>query len=359
MSRGEAPKPTKAARGAPIAAALVTLLLVAGFLTLWAVDCLEGLTERRGGGTVAAPAEPFAGAHAALSALPVPHCAEGHGGPRVASAGMPDGPDFDARLAALGLVPDGDWSPPLPLPLDRPAEGLDGACGLVAVRAERGGIIDRGAAAGEPHHGPCSKELLWLGACGGDRLVVSGVGQARLRAYAAPGLTPDTLRETGLPSDVALAFADAESRLGSAGWTSSEAVVRVAVAAASPGTPLEVRPPGAGHGGCRAWIAVGRGVELVHAHWPPTTASAQTLTDRFLAPTVACGSRTAYPGTLLLSDAEHDGGEVWFRPVRPDVLGPALPLTGPRPPLIFAMRVVPEAEATLPEALPLAPPAPP
>jgi hypothetical protein len=261
---------------------------------------------------------------------------------------MPDAPDFDARVAALGFVADGDWSAPVALPLDGTVDGLDGSCGLVAIRAERGSVVDRGAARDEPGHGPCIQGLLWVGACGGDRLQVSGMGRARIRSWAAPGLTNDTLRETGLPPDIALAFADAEGELAARGWGSSESVVRVAVRAGTPSAPLTVHAPGIPASGCRAWIAVGRGVALVRTEWPTDAGGASTLTQRFVTPTVACGGSSVYTGTLTLADAERDGGEVWFRAVEPGPGGPALPSVEPRPPLTFAMRAVPEGEATLP-----------
>jgi hypothetical protein len=352
MSRGEAPKPSKIAHVVPIAAGLVALLAVAGFLTVWAVTGVDDLMENGLGGPPTPPAEPFAGAHTALSGLRPPHCVERHGGPTVSFVGMPDAPDFDARVAALGFVADGDWSPSLALPLDGTVDGLAGSCGLVAVHAERGSVIDRGAARDEPAHGPCISGLLWVGACGGDRLQVSGMGRARIRSWAAPGLTPDTLGQTGLPPDIALAFADAEGELAARGWGSSESVVRVAVRAGAPGASLTVRPPGIPASGCRAWIAVGRGVELASALWPPGAGGVPGLTQRFVAPTVACGGSSPYTGTLLLADAERDGGDVWFRPIQPGPGGPALPSVEPRPPLTFAMRVVPEAEATLPPPVP-------
>jgi hypothetical protein len=347
------------ARGVPVAAGLLALVVVAGFLTLWAVTGVEDLTQNGWGLTPVAPVEPFAGAYSALAALRAPHCVEGHDGPTVSFVGMPDGPDLDARMTALGLVADGGWSAPVALPFDGPAQGLAGSCGLLAIRTEPGGSVDRGATREEPSHGPCTPGLLWLGACGGDRIQVSGLGQVRFRSWAAPGLTGDTLQRTGLPADIALAFADAESELGARGWASSESVVRVAVAREAPGAPLEVRPPGTPATGCRAWIAVGRGVQLAGSTWPPSMVDAPRLTQRFVTPTVACGGSRIYTGALFLADPENDGGEVWFRPVHRGPGGPALPSGEPRAPLAFAMRVVPEAEATLPAAIPERSPAAP
>jgi len=156
------------------------------------------------------------------------------------------------------------------------------------------------------------------------------------------------LQRTGLPADIALAFADAESELGRRGWTSSESVVRMTVTKGAPGATIEVRPPATPATGCRAWVAVGRGVHLSRAEWPPTASVTERLTQRFVTPTVACGGSRSFAGALYLADPENDGGEVWFRPVHPGPGGPTLPTSDPRPPLAFAMRVVPESEATLP-----------
>ncbi len=364
MSRGDdakLPVGSRAARlrGLPVAAAFAVFVLVAACATLWATHGVERLFENGLFGGWGVPQEPFSGARSAVASVGWHGCLAAESGPTVGAPRLIDEPRVDAALALRGYVPEGEWSDPRALPFDDTVPGLEGGCGLVALVAPSGSNLSRGssgAGAGAVQT-VCAPELLLLGICGGAPVHVEGTGTATMRVFAAPGLTPDILRATGLPTDVALAHAEAASALAVAGWTASDEVVGVRVPAAAGTYGLTVRPPSPPAVGCLAYVAVGVGLGHARIYWPGGPLPEEATVDRFESVTVACGGAPYFDGTLNLEDADHDGGRVWFRAYSPPVGGPAMPALGARRPLAFTMHVVRASDAVMPAPFP-APAAP-
>lgn len=352
MSRGDEAKPKQRARGLPIAAAFTVFVLVAAFLTLWMTHGIERLFANGLFGGWNMPQEPFPGARSAVSGVGWRGCLGAEAGPTVGAPQLIDTDRVDDGLALRGYLAEGEWSEPQALPLERTVDELAGGCGLYALVAETGSHLSSGVAGTAARETVCDPRVLLLGVCGGTAVRVVGTGTARIRVYAAPGLTPDTLRATGVPVDVALAHAEAASALAVAGWTASDEIVGVRVPRGPTTYGVSVRPPKVPTSGCLAYVAVGVGLGHARVYWPGAPLREESTVDRFVSTPVACGGTPYFDGTVNLEDADHDGGRVWFRAYTPPAGGPAMPTLGVRAPLAFTMHVVRAADAVMPAAFP-------
>ena len=359
MSRGDETKapidsPRARARGLPIAAAFAVFVLIAAFFTLWLTHGVERLFSNGLFGGPSFPQEPFAGARSAVTGIGWRGCLGGEVGPTVGtSAPVVDTDSVDAALALRGYLAEGVWSEPVALPFEHGVDGLRSSCGLIAFVAEGTSHLSSGDADSRGRETVCDPRVLLLSMCEYGYVRAIGVGTARMRIFTAPGLTPDVLRETRLPVDIALAHAEAASSLSVAGWVPSDEVVGVRVPASTGTYGLTVRAPKTPASGCLAYVAVGSGLGHARIYWPGAPLREEPTVDRFVTTPVACGGTPYFDGAISVEDADHDGGQVYFRAYSPSAGGPALPAIGVRKPLEFTMQLVRATDAVMPDPVPL------
>ncbi len=359
MSRGDETKapigsPRARARGLPIAAAFAAFVLVAAFFTLWLTHGVERLFANGmfGGGSF--PQEPFPGARSALSAVSWRGCLGGDVGPSVGTtAPVIDADSVDAALALRGYLAEGAWSEASALPFEQSVDGLRSSCGLIAFVAEGASYLSSGDADSGGRETVCDPRVLMLSMCDEGRVTAIGVGTARMRIFTAPGLTPDVLRATRLPVDIALAHAEAASALSVAGWVPTDEIVGVRVPASTATYGVSVRAPKTPATGCLAYGAVGSGLGHARIYWPGAPLRDEPTINRFVATPVACGGTPYFDGAISVEDADHDGGQVYFRAYSPSAGGPAVPSVGVRKPLEFTMQLVRANDAVMPDPVPL------
>lgn len=359
MSRGDETKapigsPRARARGLPIAAAFVVFVLIAAFLTLWLTHGIERLFSRGLFGGPSYPQEPFPGARSALSSVGWRGCLGGETGPTVGTtARVIDTDSVDTALALRGYLAEGAWSEPVGLPFEQSVDGLLGSCGLIAFVAEGASHLSSGNADSRGRETVCDPHVLMLSMCDLGQVSAIGVGTARMRIFTAPGLTPDVLRETRLPVDIALAHAEAASALSVSGWVPTDEVVGVRVPGSTATHGITVRAPKTPPSGCLAYVAVGSGLGHARIYWPGAPLRDEPTVDRFVATPVACGGTPYFDGAINVEDADHDGGQVYFRAYSPSAGGPAMPAMGVRKPLEFTMQLVRATDAVMPDPVPL------
>jgi len=359
MSRGDETKapigsPRARARGLPIAAAFGVFVLIAAFFTLWLTHGVERLFANGlfGGGSF--PQEPFPGARSALSGVGWRGCLGGEVGPTVGTtAPVIDTDSVDTALALRGYLADGAWSEPFALPFEQSVDGLRSSCGLVAFVAEGASYLSSGDADRGGRETVCDPHVLLLSMCDEGDVSAVGVGTARMRIFSAPGLTPDVLRATRLPVDIALAHAEAASALSVAGWVPTDEIIGVRVPASTATYGVNVRAPKTPTSGCLAYVAVGSGLGRARIYWPGTPLREEPTVDRFVATPVACGGTPYFDGSMSVEDAGRDGGQVYFRAYSPSASGPAIPAVGVRKPLEFTMQLVRAVDAVMPTPVPL------
>jgi hypothetical protein len=336
MPRGERATPGRRGPSLAIGAVFGAICLVA----LWFVLQTQHGCERS-----AAPgpaSEPFAGAHAALGALGTRGC------PRVAGPAIPGGvaplPDIEAWARAHGYVAAESWRPPTPLPGRFDPASLDGACGVIAVAVDGSGTIsDYGRASDATARTPCSPQHVLVATCGDDAVEVRGVGDARARTFALPGITPEVVARVGIELPLLLAHAEAESVLRGFGWTpTDEIVVDRSRAATAYGATLT--PPPSPASGCVVWVAAGAGLGQARTTWMGHTIAHDLSSDELLAGVATC----APPATSTELYADGGPGVVAWRAWAPRA-GPSVPSPpGTEPLSIAAIRVVSAADAVVP-----------
>lgn len=358
MSRGESPKPAQRGPGIAIAGTLLVLVLSATCVVVWSLHAVPRWLENMFSGPPTpppSPGDPAALVHPALGPLRFRECMFGSLGPSTPGS-IGEAERVHDLLVERGYAPGAQDPTALALPYDEPVRGLEGSCGVVLVQPVGSTTSVARAQAGQgPAATPCREDVVTVGACDGDRLAVTGTGAFRSRVYAMPGVTPEIVRRSGMPPDVLLAHAEAESYLRARGWEPEDSVIERRVARGTPGRTLgSIRPGVAPAHGCTAWVAVGQGVGSANVSWGALGSEYDPGQTRFMLGMVSCDATTMPAGgvDLSVSDGEGDGGRVFFRPYRarsgPAVVGPSQSATG-----AATMRVTQAREVVLPT--PIAP----
>jgi hypothetical protein len=336
VARGESSRsePKSAALGVWAVFGIITL--GAALLLMLTTRACEGVRESLVG-TTATVAEPFAGAGTAFASLRWRDCVPG------ADPGL----EVAAELERRGYARRSGRSSPRELPMEVAAEELEGACGVIVAIAEPTSSLGRSGSAGEAPRAVCADGVSAVGVCGSELAGFEGLGQARTETWIFPGLTADDVRRTELPSDVALAFAEAESILRMRGWQLTHQAWRREVAPGTTTTAVGREPSS----GCVPWVTVAVGLGHAQSIFGPVPLSSDTATDRALVAGAACAG-TAGPSTLRFDDLGGDGGVLYSVPVRTSS-GPAVPEASARLTMTPEIRVVTDGlRVELPPALP-------
>jgi len=172
-------------------------------------------------------------------------------------------------------------APVATLPTDFAAPDMAGSCGVLVVVADglatltwaevgTGTTAERTSA-----HDP---SVLAVPLCGDARVHVEGTGSAGAHVWHYPGLTPEVVAATGLPIDVVLAHAEAETLLASRGLAP---MPEVAVLDLGPG-PLRASVPMTRTvtNGCVPFVGVAIGAGDAIGGWAPTERAPQARMGR-------------------------------------------------------------------------------
>lgn len=353
MARGEPGKNRPPGPGLAIGALFACACLAAVTLIATTTRSCDGCLPR-GWMAGTTPAEPFSGAAAAIDELHWPDV----GRARDAYA-RPTAPDASAAAVALrtrleqrGYVAVADRAPEiLTLPLETRTPALAGACGVVVVTG-LGNATILGAEAAEGAVVANDPSIVAIAACGDVALRASGTGSATVEAWHMPGITPADVAATGLPAEVVLAHAEAETLWRARGWAPVDQLVREEH---GPGPTVWISPPGVPPAsGCIAWVGVAIGA-----------GSAETSTGfvmgrdyaigRALFGAAQCATTAATHTTLL--DEGGDGHVVHWRAYGVATPGPTRAAApGATATTAGALRVVAVSDLALPGALPELPP---
>lgn len=232
------------------------------------------------------------------------------------------------------------------LPADVEMPALEGACGVLEVEAVATSRLIA-AGRGTSLRAADDPSVLALGVCGPGPFHIDGTGSATVRAHLMPGLVPGDVERTGLPEDVLVAHAEAETLLASVAYVPSNDVLRLDVTGSSLMLPALPEPTT----GCVPWAVVVVGAGLSRGSMGMVGGLADDYaTERALSLVVSCAG--AMGGSISLTDAAGDGFVAWARPY-----GVASSPTLPSEPTltIQAARVVDEAHLTLPASVPASP----
>lgn len=191
-----------------------------------------------------------------------------------------------------------DDAPPAELPFDAETTPLDGLCGVVQIEPAETSRVEA-ATLGELELTPGVPEgLVSLAACGSVPLAVrAGTGQASLRYWVMPGLTPADVAASELPAEVALGFAEAEHALRADGFRATDRALRVEIGDGS----VSWTPPRPASG-CVAWVVVGIGFGRLVARHAGVQIHEDGRPGRQLLGAVSCSDG----GAVEVTDG-HDG----------------------------------------------------
>ncbi len=340
VSRGESAKPRSSGPGLAIAGTLAVLVLSAACVVAWSLHVVPRWIQEMFSGPATPPpppGDPAALVHAALSPLRFRECMEAGLGPAAAPIPGPAGEAarVHAMLVERGYAPGPDDPTPLALPYADTIHGLEGSCGVVLVARVGTTTLGRARAGTAPEVESWRGEVVTVGACDGDGLAVTGTGAIAMRVYAMPGITPEIVRRSGMPADALLAHAEAESYLRARGWEPEDSVIERRVARGAPSRVVRSLGPGvAPVHGCTAWVAVGLGIGAANVGWGAVGGEYDPGQARFMLGMLSCDASTTPTGgtDLTVTDAEGDGGRIFFRPYRarsgPAVVGPSALATG-------------------------------
>ena len=337
MARGESSRAEPKSAAIGVWAVFGTITLGTALLLVLTTRACDGAREGLVGAT-ATVTEPFAGAGTAFGSLSWRDCV----------AGPDPGLSLTAELERRGYERRSGRSEPRELPTEVGADELEGACGVIVAIAEPTSSLGRSGSAGETPRAVCTDGVAAVGVCGTELARFEGLGQARIETWIFPGLAADDVGRTELPSDVALAFAEAESILATRGWRLTDQVWRREARPSTTSADVGLAPSS----GCVPWVTVAVGLGRARSIWGPLALGSDTAPDRALVAGAACAG-SAGRGSLSFDDPGGDGGTLYSVPFGTRS-GPALPEA--RLPLSMApeLRVVTdERRIALPPGLPM------
>lgn len=272
--------------------------------------------------------EPFPGAEGTSRLLGWRGCTGLHGPAVPGTATTTSGHQarLERDLAARGYTAIGEWSDPVPLPIQQSYPDLIGKCGVVAVVTE--------ASAWLTHTGDypvCLNDATTAGLCGTEEARFVGSGNVRVRVFEMPGLSEGDPGRTGMPSEALLAHAEAEVMLAPSGWTAGLAIVDETLAPLSGEHTLS--PPAQPGSGCVPYVAVGLGVGNARTSWLGRNVAWSNAQQRFAIAAIACAGSGMFGNRVTQLNARDDGrgGTVWWRPYDATTAGPSTTRTAVTP----------------------------
>ncbi len=344
MARGERPTSEPRAAGMTIVAVFGVASLGALLFVILATRACSNCNDFLYGSLPFA-ADPYVGASTAARTLTFRDTARR----RSLYGAVPglDGPAahalLDATLLERGYLA-GVESSTITLPADVSVPELERSCGVVAIEAEATSHITS-AGRGSALRSADDPSVIAIGACGAGPYRVEGVGTARVRAYLMPGLVEADVERSGLPEEVLVTHAEAETLLASVGYEPTDELVRLEVSAGGSGTIAALPEPASG---CVPWavVVVGAGNSRAFV----ALAIEDHAIDRALGMVIRCAGGGGT--TLDVLDGGSDGYLAWARPY--SARGAALPEAHPEV-SIGRARVLDAADVVLPTPFPAAP----
>lgn len=320
MARGESATPKRALGG------LATL----GLIFALAVCVTTGVIAINAEGTRPATREPWDGMGAAFGSL---------GSPMqfVVTTPSEARANAEGQLATHGYVPMESTAPAtlsaLPYELDA---AMDGACGVLLAVGDASTSITRVILPSGHSYAPRDAHAAPVRVCGDAHVRIEGTGSVAVHRWLFPGITAADVNASGLPTEVALAHAEAShvlipSRLEA----TDEVVVLTLPSVGAYPIPLTRRPVT----GCVPFVAVAVGADALPTGWTEASNEAGLGTIG----SALCATRM---DTIPSFNATGSGTSVYVRFYRevptPRAAGPA----------IASIRVRAESALSLSDALP-------
>lgn len=363
MARGEQSKSRPQGPGLAIGAVFVACCVAALTLVATTSRGCAGCGPAWGPGMPLA--EPFVGAAAAFGELGWRDASRGR-----ATWAAPSAPDAAAAERALedalterGYVPaEGTGAAARSLPFELRTDALEGVCGVVAVLGVGSAVLtgiedEQQGAVRAP-----DPSAVTIARCGAGIVRASGLGQAVVRTWQLPGITPADVEAIGLSPDVVLAHAEAEALLRARGLVPLDVLAREEVTGRASISP----PVHAGAAGCTAWVGVVTGAGRAETSGGLGLLGRDYALDRAMLGGASCAGGTggatgaaAGPSSThtALVDDGGDGLTVIWRPYGAPAGGPTrTPAAGAIVASVGAARVVPIAELPSPTPIPAAAP---
>jgi len=317
MARGEEATPKRALGGL----AVLGLLLASGVCVLTGVL----LTERTAD---TAAREPFDGMTSAFSLLT---SQDAYGASAAESRRL-----AEEQVARRGYVPVPSDVPVqlMTLPLEFDAQGFDGACGVLLAVGDSATSITRVALPSGSAWTPHDPHVGVVAVCAAAHIRVEGTGSIALHPWLFPGLTSADLAPTSIPTEVALAHAEAAHMISASGFEPTDEVVVLSSAAGQSNMPIARRPAS----GCVPFVVVAIGADSLSTLWITGDASP----DRSVTGGALCATRQDGMPTFSSSTA----ATLYLRTYR---ASSSARLAGPA---MGALHVVSEAALDLTHGLP-------
>ncbi len=252
MARGEEATPKRALGGLAILGVLLSfgICVLTGVLLSLRTDPSVGVQE------------PMAGMTAIFGAL-VPQSSLG-----ATAAESRQLAESELRRRGYVAVPSDAPVQLASLPFELDAQGFAGACGVLLAVGDASTSITRIVLPSGTELTPPDPRVGVIPVCDAAHIRLEGVGSIALHPWLFPGMTASDATHAGIPTEVALAHAEAAHLLISAGLEPTDEVVVLSGVLSA--LPLARRPA---HG-CVPFVVVGLGADSLSSAWIAGDASA-------------------------------------------------------------------------------------
>lgn len=245
MARGEDATPKRALGG----------LAILGLLLAFGVCVLTGVLLSHRTDSEAMQREPLDGMTAAFGLL-------------VAQTSYAASPAEARQLEESQLVRRGYVAVPsdvpaqlAALPVEFDAQDFDGACGALLALGDAATSITRIVLPTGSASTPRDPHVGVITVCGAAHIRVEGTGSIALHPWLFPGLTAADVTHAGIPTEVALAHAEAAHMLLASGFEPTDEIV--VMSGTSTTLPISRRPAS----GCVPFVVVAVGADSLATAW--------------------------------------------------------------------------------------------